>query len=29
LEIGDAFEHTSLEPLLSQFGEEPFDGIEP
>jgi hypothetical protein len=29
LEINDALEHASLEPLLAPFGEEPFDGIEP
>src|SRR5215813_6627430 len=29
LEINDALEHASLEPLLGQFAEEPFDGIEP
>ena len=29
LEIDDAFEHASLEALPGQFGEEPFDGIEP
>ena len=29
LEISDALEHASLEPVLGQFGEEPFDSIEP
>ena len=29
LEIDDAFEDAAFEPLLGQFGEEPFDRIEP
>ena len=29
LEINDALEHASLEPLPGQFGEKAFDGIEP
>ena len=29
MEVGDAVEDAALEPLLGQFGEEPFDGIEP
>ena len=29
LEINDTLEHASLEPLLGQFGEKTFDGIEP
>jgi hypothetical protein len=29
LEVDNALEDASLEPLLGQSGEEPFDGIEP
>ena len=29
LEIDDALEHASLEPLLGQLGEKALDGIEP
>ena len=29
LEIDDALERTSLEPLSGQFGEEALDGVEP